>query len=212
MRMARDDNWTVWFGKAISTMVLAPLAMFFTYKANNDSTVFNMDAYRLFFMRVLGLRQKRNVAMKEVVIDEPDYRADAEQLAAINVSIEDYSREHRLLRWPNPFKVFFRPGDDRQIMELNERLEATIDDLQNSRDKQVIHLLNQYPVVATHAHTRPFRQRWLNAIVGLILPLGIFFYFRMLRFRFRLYKDLKAVTKTSQSIVTQIDHITDNTQ
>ena len=36
-RMARDDNWTVWFGKSISTMVLAPLAIFFTYKANNDS-------------------------------------------------------------------------------------------------------------------------------------------------------------------------------
>ena len=207
MRMARDDNWTVWFGKSISTMVLAPLAVFFTYKANNDSTVFNMDAYRLFFMRVFGLRQKRNVVKKEVIIDEPDYTADAEQLAAINCSIEDYSREHRLLRWPNPFKVFFRPGDDRQIIELNERLEATIDDLQNSRDKHVIHLLNQYPVVATHAHTRPFRQRWLNAIVGLVLPLGIFFYFRMLRFRFRLYKDLKTVAKTSQRIITQIEHI-----
>ena len=45
MRMARDGQWEVWFGQTISTMVLTPIAAFFTYKANKDSTVFNMDLY-----------------------------------------------------------------------------------------------------------------------------------------------------------------------
>ena len=79
-------------------------------------------------------------------------------------------------------------------------METVIEDLSNSRDKQVLHLLNQYPVLATHAHTRPFRQRWLNALTGIILPVGIFFYIRMLRFRLRLYKDLKTIEKTSNAI------------
>ena len=201
MRMARDDNWTVWFGKSISTMVLAPLAVFFTYKANNDSAVFNIDAYRLLVRRMLGLRMKRNIVAKEVIINEPDYATDSMLLADINREIDDYSREHHLLRWPNPFKVFFRPGDDRQIIDISERLENVIDDLSNSRDKQTLHLLNQYPVLATHAHTRPFRRRWLNAIMGIVLPVGIFFYFRMLRFRLRLYKDLKTIEKTSNAII-----------
>jgi lipopolysaccharide export system permease protein len=200
MRMARDDNWTVWFGKSISTMVLAPLAVFFTYKANNDSAVFNIDAYRLLFRRMLGLRQKRNIMGKEVIINDPDYAADAQQLLNINSAIDAYSREHRLLRWPNPIKVFFRPGDDREIININEQLETVIDDLSNTRHKQVLHLLNQYPVLATHAHTRPFRQRWLNALMGILVPVGIFFYFRMLRFRLRLYKDLKTIEKTSNAI------------
>ncbi len=204
MRMARDDNWTVWFGKGISTFVLAPLAIFFTYKANNDSTVFNIDAYRLLLHRMLGLRQKRNIAGKEVVIEDPDYVADSQQLVSINEEIDAYGRAHHLLRWPNPLKVFFRPGDDRQIIDISERLETVIDDLSNTRDKQVLHLLNQYPVLATHAHTRPFRQRWLNALTGIILPVGIFFYIRMLRFRFRLYKDLKTIEKTSNAIVDTI--------
>ncbi len=204
MRMARDDNWTVWFGKGISTFVLAPLAIFFTYKANNDSTVFNIDAYRLLFMRMFGLRQKRNIASKEVIIDDPDYTADGQQLAFINEEIDTYSREHHLLRWPNPIKVFFRPGDDRQIIDISERLETVIDDLSNTRDKQVLHHLNQYPVLATHAHTRPFRQRWLNALTGIILPVGIFFYIRMLRFRLRLYKDLKNIEKTSNALLDTI--------
>ena len=201
MRMARDDNWTVWFGKGISTMVLAPLAVFFTYKANNDSTVFNMDAYRLLIRRMLGLRMKRNIVAKEVIINDPDYRADSLLLSDINAEIDTYSQEHHLLRWPNPIKVFFRPGDDRQIIDISERLETVIDDLSNSREKQTLHLLNQYPVLATHAHTRPFRQRWLNALTGIILPLGIFFYIRMLRFRLRLYKDLKTIEKTSNAII-----------
>jgi lipopolysaccharide export system permease protein len=201
MRMARDDNWTVWFGKGISTMVLAPLAVFFTYKANNDSTVFNMDAYRLLIRRMLGLRMKRNIVAKEVIINDPDYRADSLLLSDINAEIDTYSQEHHLLRWPNPIKVFFRPGDDHQIIDISERLETVIDDLSNSREKQTLHLLNQYPVLATHAHTRPFRQRWLNALTGIILPLGIFFYIRMLRFRLRLYKDLKTIEKTSNAII-----------
>ncbi len=201
-RMARDDNWTVWFGRSIATMVLAPLAIFFTNKANNDSAVFNIDAYRLLLSRMLGLRQKRNITGKEVIISDPDYSADAEQLRLINTEIDAYHQEHHLLRWPNPIKVFFRPGDDQQIMDINERLETVIDDLSNSRDRQVIHLLNQYPVLATHAHTRPFRRRWLNAITGIVLPLGLFFYIRMLRFRLRLHKDLKTIEKTSQAIVT----------
>ena len=93
MRMARDDNWTVWFGKSISTMVLAPLAVFFTYKANNDSTVFNIDAYRIIVMRALGLRLKRNITAKEVIIDAPRYAADAERLSLITADIDDYNRE-----------------------------------------------------------------------------------------------------------------------
>ena len=201
MRMARDDNWTVWYGKTISMMVLTPLAVFFTYKANRDSTVFNIDAYRNFFVRLLGLRQKRNLAYKEVVISQPEYAADAEKLQAIIADIDSYRHEHRLLLWPNPIKVFFRPGDDRQIEAIDERLNYVIDDLSNTRDHRVLHELNNIPVIATKAHTRPFRRRWLNALTGLILPVGIFFYFRMIRFRLRLYRELASTEKACRSII-----------
>jgi lipopolysaccharide export system permease protein len=201
MRMARDDNWTVWFGKSISTMVLAPLAVFFTYKANNDSAVFNIDAYRLLMMRMLGLRQKRHIVSKEVIIDDPDYERDAILLGNVNERIANYLKEHKLMRWPSPIKVFFRPGDDSEVEYISKELEEVIDDLSNSRSRQVMHQLNLYPVLATHAHTRPFHQRWLNAITGIVLPLGIFFYIRMLRFRLRLYNDLKTIQKTSNSII-----------
>lgn len=209
MRMARDDNWTVWFGRSISTVVLAPLAVFFTYKANRDSTVFNIDAYRLFLMRILGLRMKRNITRKEVIIEEPKYRMDASMLQTINEDIAIYSETHKLLRWPSPIKVFFRAGDDHEIEHINEVLETTIEDLGYARDKHVLYALNEYPIIATHAHTRPFERKWLNIVSGLFLPLGIFFYFRMIRFRIRLYRDLRDISNTSNKIIPHILELAD---
>lgn len=209
MRMARDDNWTVWFGRSISTVVLAPLAAFFTYKANRDSTVFNMDAYRLMMMRMLGLRLKRNIAPKEVIIEEPKYRMDATMLQTINEDIAIYSETHKLLRWPSPIKVFFHPGDDHEIEHINEVLEVAIEDLGYTRNKHVLYQLNKYPVLATHAHTRPFRRKWLNICSGLFLPLGVFFYFRMLRFRLRLYRDLRDISNTSNKLIPVILELAD---
>ena len=126
MRMARDGQWQVWFGQTISTMVLTPIAVFFTYKANKDSTVFNIDLYKAIVMRLLGLRQKRHIYRKEVIIEEPKYRIDAELLTNVNREIAVYSENHKLLRWPNPIKVFFHEGDDQEIEHLNTTLEVAI--------------------------------------------------------------------------------------
>ena len=207
MRMARIDEWTVWFGKLLGTAVLSPIAIFFTYKANKDSTVFNIDIYRNILMRMLGLRTKRSIMRKEVIIDDPQYQADSDQLAVISEQVNRYMEVHNLLRWPNPIEVFFRAGDDQEIEHINERLEATIEDLSYSRDKRIIILLNRYPVIASNAHTRPFRRKWLNVLTGIFLPTGVFFYVRMIRFRFRLYKDLQHVLRTNGKLITRIGEL-----
>ena len=205
MKMARDDNWTVWSGKLLGTFVLSPIAIFFTYKANNDSVVFNIDLYKSLVMRMLGLRQKRPTIGKEVIIETPDYTEDAVRLRQITKDIEQYTLEHSLRRWPNPIKVFFRPGDDQTISQISERLEEVIEDLSNTRDKIILNEVNTYPILATHAHTRPFRQKWMNIITGLVVPAGIFFYLRMLRFRLRLHRDLKVICKANRTITERID-------
>ena len=207
MRMARIDEWTVWFGKLLGTVVLSPIAIFFTYKANKDSTVFNIDMYKSLIMRLLGLRTKRSIMSKEVIIEDPDYQTDSTKLAAISAQTAKYMEDHKLLRWPNPIEVFFRPGNDQEIATLNDELEATIENLSYSRDKRVIMLLNRYPIIAPNAHTRPFRRKWLNIITGLFLPTGVFFYFRMIRFRFRLYKDLQNIQRTNGKLISRIEEL-----
>ena len=204
-RMAREDEWTVNFGRWLGTVVLTPIAVFFTYKANNDSVVFNIDLYKTIAMRMLGLRTKRSITRKEVIIEDPHYAADRERMVQINEKVDNYTHEHKLMRWPSPIKVFFRPGDDHEIEEINNMLDVVIEDLSNTKDRIILNELNNIPVMATHAHTRPFVRKWLNVMTGLILPLGIFFYIRMLRFRFRLFRDLKNLRQASDAIIARID-------
>ena len=208
-KMARDDNWTVWFGKWLGTAVLTPIACFFTYKANNDSVVFNIDLYKNVAIRVLGLRTKRYITRKEVIIEDPKYLTDAEILKNVSLEVDNYMAKHKLLRWPNPIRVFFRAGDDHDIENIYSALEVAIEDLSYTKNNYVLTKLNQFPVIATHAHTRPFQRKWLNVITGLFLPTGIFFYFRMLRFRFRLYRDLQHILRVNQKLIPRVIQLGD---
>ncbi len=206
-RMARGGMWAIWFGKSISTMVLAPLAIFFTYKANNDSVVFNMDAYREFFMRLLGMRIKRNIVRKEVIINDPKYAEDSRILAGITEEITTYAHKHHLMLLPNPIKVFFKYQPDNAIANISERLDETIEDLSNTRDKVILTELNNYPIMSLTAHTRPFERKWLNIMAAIIFPLGIVLYIRMWRFRLRLYRDLRTIKRTNENIINRIEEI-----
>lgn len=206
-RMARGGMWTIWFGKTIALAVLTPLAVFFTYKANNDSVVFNIDFYRNLFMKLLGLRIKRAVYRKDVIIHDPDYAADAEKLAQINTEIDAYVREHNLLLAPNVVKVFFKYTPDHVIEELNEQMEALIEDLSNTKDKVILGCLNDYPFMAVKAHTRPFERKWLNVTAAIIVPVGLFLYLRMWRFRLRLLHDLKVVKDTNDAVIRRITEL-----
>jgi lipopolysaccharide export system permease protein len=203
-RMARQGIWAIWFGKSLAPGVMIPVAVFVTYKACNDSMVFNFDLWRDLFMRMFGLRIKRHIDGKEVIIHEPDYATDIAKLKTINEDITTYSREHNLVSPPNPIKVFFKYRPDHEIERINEHLEAAIDDLANTRDPLVLTELNHYPVLAVKAHTRPFERRWLNVLSAIIIPLGMFFYFRMWRFRLRLLRDLRTIKQTSNVLIAHI--------
>ena len=50
-RMARGHFWAVWFGKLLPTAVLMPFAIFVTYRANKDLTVFNKDIFIRFWAK-----------------------------------------------------------------------------------------------------------------------------------------------------------------
>lgn len=205
-RMAKLGVWNLWFGCCLSTAVLSPLAIWVTYKANNDSMVFNIDAYKEVFRRVLAIRINRNIFRKEVIISDPDYRKDAEILQQITEGITEYARIHSLRKLPNPIKVFFRYEPDHRIENISEIMENTIEDLSNTRDKLILAEINHYPILDTKAHTRPFERKWLNIMAAIILPLGLFFYFRMVRFRFRLYRDLVVIKETNRKITERIEN------
>ena len=203
-RMSRLGTWTIWFGQGLAPAVLAPIAIFVTYKATNDSTVFNMEMYKMFFMKLLGLRIKRHVFGKEVIIEEPKYTEDAQRLEKLNSDIYIYNKVHELKKLPNFINVFFKYQPDNEIERISDELENVIEDLTNTRNKVILHNLNLYPILATKAHTRPFERQWLNILAAIIVPVGIVLYLRMWRFRIRLYRDLNTIRQSNANIISQI--------
>ena len=206
-RMARSGMWTILFGKSLAPAVLVPMAVFFTYKATNDSVVFNADMYANAFRRFFGLRIKRPIYRKEVVINDPHYAENLVQLKQMNRELTEYSLTHRLKHAPSWVKVFFKYEPDNVMERIVPQLEQIIEDLSNSRDRTIINHLSQYPVMSERAHTRPFERKWLNIVAAAVIPLGFVLYMRMWRYRLRLQRDLKVVQAENKVIISRIEDI-----
>lgn len=199
-KMAREGEWNTFIGSWLSTFIMMPLGILFTYQSNKDSAIFNMDAYKAFFRMLFCLREKRNVTLKEVIIDDPDYTAGYKKLVEITETANKFTKDNRLDKLPSIKDVFFKEKDN-TIYDLNEKLESLIEEFGNSRNKKVIQKINDYPVLSIDTIVSPAEKKWINILLLVIVPAGIFIYLRTLKFRLRLAKDLAKVQETSNVIM-----------
>ncbi|MBQ8224670.1 MAG: LptF/LptG family permease [Bacteroides sp.] len=205
MKMARDGHWVVWMGMWTSTAILAPLGAFLTYKSNNDSVVFNIDAYVAWFKRLIGIRDVRHLFRKEVIITDPDYQRLPADLRQLSESCRAYAEKKNLKKAPNYFRLWMNEHIDREMEAINDRMETLIEEMSNTRSARLLAILNNYPVIPASAHVRPFKKYWLNLLCGALVPLGLFFYFRIWAFRIRLSKDVERIIKNNDDIIPLIE-------
>ena len=208
-KMARDGKWIVWMGMWTSTAILAPLGAFLTYKSNNDSVVLNADAYINWFKKIIGIRSVRHMFRKEVIIHDPDYDRIPGDLQQLSDDCRDYVARNDLKHAPNYFRLWMNDKVDEEVEKINERMEALIDEMSNTRAMSLLTALNNYPVIPVHAHVRPFHNYWLNLACGVVFPIGLFFYFRIWAFRIRLSKDMERVIKTNEDVIYIIKNLRD---
>ena len=205
-KLAKSGSLDITFGVWMSSMVLAPIGTFLTYKSNQDSAVFNIDGYRLFLMRLFGLRESRKLNRKEVIINDPDYAKLREELLQLQTDCKDYTEKHHLVHMPNYRKIFFEYEEDTAVIDINNRLEAIVEELHNSTDAMVLTRLNELPILVPDAHTRPFRNARRNMAAGIFFPMGLFFFLRIWRYRLRLLRDMNVIQAEAQNIINRIDH------
>jgi len=158
MKMGRDGVWPVWIGMWVSSMVMAPLGVFFTVKSNNDSVVFNRDSYVNFLRKLWGIRPKRHIGMKEVIINDPDYGIIAGILDNIVHECRDYRGKHRLFNLKEALGIIFSRRRDEQIVKIDNAVEYVVDALSNSRDRKILIELNKMPVLDIYSF-RFYRRR-----------------------------------------------------
>ena len=170
-KLARDGKWPVWEGMWISTFILAPMGIYVTWKAMNDSAVFNADAWRAVFNRVIGKHVIRKVEYKEIVIEEVE-PAKAMQM------VESLQADARRLLAQTPRPQFFisywwKGMNLKEIGSLSRELDETVDYLSNSRDKQTVNLLMDLPVISQQWIYHPAPRRWVSCVAMVLLPVSI---------------------------------------
>ena len=188
-KMFREGEWSIvgcWF----SVMVLSPLSVFFTSKANGDSTLFQFDVILEFFRYWFGTKVSRHLVRKDVVIDDPDRDECLGLLEDIKTSGRELEQSALLSSVPNYFNLFFGRIDSLSLNELNGKLESVVMEMSNSRDRVELDLLNRFPILQIHGIQAPFERKWVNRLVGIVFPLGLLFELRAWLFARKLKRQM----------------------
>lgn len=202
-KMARDGLWDVWKGMWLSSAVLLPLGVFFTYKAVNDSAVFNPDAYANFFRRLFGIQQVRHLELKEVVMDEVDIVTAKEKIQQLNDMCADFLEKYRKKQSYLDYCKIGYPMEVRNA--ISEKLEDLVSYLSNSRSQLVVNKTADLPILRDLWLYQPAKSPKLGAALAIILPIGLACYFVGVKSQKSYKRELQHIVKVCDSLTELLD-------
>lgn len=207
-KMARDGKVAIWEGLWLSTFVLLPLGIFFTYKAVNDSAVFNADAYANFFRKLFGKGEARKLEVKEVVMDEVDREVAIDGIEKLSESCR-----HFLIRYQGrqSYLQYWKEGYDyRELHSIRAELERQVDYMSNDRHRIIILKLMELPVLKNLWFYHPGVYPWVSWLFIVIFPLGVPLYFWGIRQQRKLKEELERIITTDKELITLLRVNTDD--
>ncbi|MDE6632796.1 MAG: LptF/LptG family permease, partial [Muribaculaceae bacterium] len=174
-KLARDGRWPVAAGIWLSTMVLAPLGAYVTWKAMNDSSVFDGDRYKNFFRNLLGLRSSRHVPLKEVIIRDIENHRAAKMLEVAGIRCSALAEALSPIRnlWKSYVGYYIRGIDTGGIHIVADEINRMIDYLSDCRNPRVVMKLSEIPVIRVLWVYAPVPWRWLGYMMLPLLPLSV---------------------------------------
>lgn len=197
-KMARDGVWEAWEGMWLSSAVLAPLGIFLTYKAVNDSVILNADTYLNALKNLIGKRSGRKVEKKEVIIFTPDYGAILPRLDKLANDCSSYLKGHK--RWLNYITFWRQGGKDHTAEQLAEEMDGIIEELANSDQNLLLNKLMDYPVIGGYNQLNANLNGKIGLALGIFIPIGLPIYLLATYQRKLLRHDIQVVQKTSREL------------
>ena len=197
-KMARDGVWAAWEGMWLSSAVLAPLGIFLTYKAVNDSVILNADTYLNALKNLIGKRSGRKVEKKEVIIFTPDYGAILPRLDKLANDCASYLKGHK--RWLNYITFWRQGGKDHTAEQLAEEMDGIIEELANSDQNLLLNKLMDYPVIGGYNQLNANLNGKIGLALGIFIPIGLPIYLLATYQRKLLRHDIQVVQKTSREL------------
>ncbi|EKN13661.1 hypothetical protein HMPREF1076_02940 [Parabacteroides goldsteinii CL02T12C30] len=204
-KMARDGIWEAWEGMWLSSAILAPLGIFLTYKAVNDSVILNADTYLNAIKNFIGKRAGRKVEKKEVIIFNPDYAAMLPRLDKLVENCAEYLKSHK--RWLNYFTFWKQGGKDHTAEQLATEMEGIIEELGNSDQNLVLNKLMDYPVIGGYNQLNANLNGKIGLAFGIFFPIGLPVYLLATYQRKLLRHDIQVVQKTSRELEDMIRNL-----
>lgn len=176
VKMAREGRWPVAMGIWFSTMILAPLAAYITWKAMNDSAVFETDRYKAWMRNILGLRTARFVPLKEVIISDIDLLKGRNMLQRISADCRRLIDE--ITPGGNIFERYWRYYTQgvpcAPIHAIADETDKAVEYLSDCRNKRVAIKLQELPVVRCLWVYNPcLGNRWAGYVAAILLPVSI---------------------------------------
>ncbi len=98
-KLARDGAWAPWAGVWLSSMVLVPAGVFLTWRAINDSTLFDWDAYKIFFTRIM--RKVFGFLTTHGIVTRAAYKY-------VQKALQNRRADEAVGRAANPFRAQFK--------------------------------------------------------------------------------------------------------
>ncbi|GHT12186.1 membrane protein [Bacteroidia bacterium] len=202
LKLARQGVVPVWQGMWMSSLGLAALGVFLTYKAVNDSVMISPDAWKDALQRLFGKKEVRNYVRKELIMTQPDYLEDIRIIENWDAKANQYLAENK--RFPFYISFWKQKFHERELKELLASMEHWIEDLRNSNENLVIGKLMDYPVMA------PVRLDFLNKssvrwTCLILFPLGISIYLLAILRQKHINNDIKTMLKVNEEVRMAID-------
>ena len=192
-----------WQGVWLSSAVLFPIGVFFTYKAINDSAVFNPDAYRNFFRKITGVQVARKVEIKEIIMDNISVDVARQKIDALRIMAQNF-----LARYPHRqsyIEYWLLGYNQADITEMSASLESTVEYLTNSRYGLLVNKLMDFPILRNLMLYHPMPIAKLGWIFIITFPIGIPVYLLGLKQQ----KNFKREIQSIINVCNQLDELLD---
>ncbi len=198
-KMARDGRWIVWIGMWLSTAILAPLGIYVTYKAMNDSSVFDKDLYISLLKKIFGTRTSRKVSYKEVIINDISENEAISRLSSLRERASAYVQRHTSAQ--SYITYWMRGYDTSELKEISSQLEADVAYMADCRNPMAVNKLIDYPVLRILWAYHPARRKWLSRTLATFFPVGIPVWLWGLHSQKVFKQDLRRIVSVSDSII-----------
>lgn len=202
-KLAREGRWQVWQGIWLSSAVLLPLGIFLTHKAVNDSAVFNPDAYRNFFRRLLGLHQTRHLALKEVIIEEMEPATALAMIGSLKEQCNEFLARYKSRQG---YLTYLQKGYDKpQLRAISDEIEKVVDYLSNSRDQQVLNKAMDYPIIRQMLTYHVTNYKHVGTALAVLFPVGLPLYLVGTHHQSNLKKEIATAVKVCDEMTQILD-------